>query len=194
MKRSKLIYILTHYSLRENIKRILHRLAKFVFAKNIKQTIELNYLNLVDLVDYRLLTEAITHSVESSSRDFLQLRHTFEPRYLISVKNAIVDTKTGVVFLGDKKSGFRLLEFSSEWPKESLTGNIVLPRDSQIQTVEIASLGLPNINYFHLLTHWLGNTMELERLANPLLITPFSHTLSKEIFALNNFEYESQEP
>jgi len=189
MKRSKLIYLLTHYSSRENIKRVLYRLAKFVFAKNIKQTIELNYLNLADLVDYRLLTEAITHSVESSSKDFLQLSHTFEPRYLISVKNAIVDTKIGMVFLGDKKSGFRLLEFSSEWPKESLTGNIVLPRESQIQTVEIASLGLPNINYFHLLTHWLGNTMELERLTNPILITPFSHTLSKEIFALNNSRF-----
>jgi hypothetical protein len=189
MKKSKLIYLLTHYSLRENIKRVLYRLAKFVFAKNIKQTIELNYLNLADFVDYRLLTEAITHSVESSSKDFLQLSHTFEPRYLISVKNAIVDTKTGMVFLGDKKSGFRLLEFSSEWPKESLTGNIVLPRDSQIQTVEIASLGLPNINYFHLLTHWLGNTMELERLANPILITPYSHSLSREIFALNDLRF-----
>ena len=189
MKLGKLIYHLTHYSLRENIKRVLYKLTKFVFSKNLNQTIELNYLNTVDLIDFRTLTEATTHTVKSNSKDFLQLSHTFEPRYLISVKNAIVDTKTGVVFLGDKKSGFRLLEFSSEWPKESLTGNIVLPRESQIQTVEFASLGLPNINYFHLLTHWLGNVMELDRIAYPILNTPYSHLLSREIFELNDLRF-----
>jgi hypothetical protein len=184
MKIRNTLKLLEGHSLQELVKKVINRASQKVYSKNMKQSVELNYLKRKHLLSYRMLTNSLTHSSTFGAAEYMQFTHTFEPRYLMTLQDATVDTKTGSVFLGNQSYGFQLLEFSSEWPKESVISNLVLPKASQIQSIDSASLGLPDINYFHLMTHWVGNVIETTKSTNPILLTPASHPLSREIIAL----------
>jgi len=180
---------LSNHSRRGLLKKVFTKILVNLFSKNIKNSVELNYLKKAELTNYKIISESLTFSINQNSSEYIQFSQTFEPRFLITIEDATIDTKTGFVFLGNKEAGFRFLEFSSEWPKEAIGNTIMLPRTSEIDYIESASIGLPSINYFHLITHWLGRVVASATPLNPILQTPSSHSLSCEILELYNLPF-----
>ena len=150
------------------------------------RTIERNYLPLSRIRSIETIVETTSIQKSAENSDHVPISKTFEPKELFYLRDAILDTKTGYVFLEENTSEFTFFESSSEWPKEFVKPWISLPKNVQLKNLLSASVGFPNINYFHLTTHWLANAIILSRDAHPLVLSPYSHKLSSEIIALHD--------
>lgn len=170
------------------LNRILGQVWKFALRlllskapSKFNSSIELNYIPTKYIESLQTLNSALFQEFKACDADYFYLSQNFDAKKIFLIKNAIVDTKLGSVFIQDGNQKYIHLEMSSEWPKEkALSQTSIVPKKS-IGTIAQGSLGLPSINYYHLTTHWLANSIELSKKSYPAILSPFSHSLASEI-------------
>lgn len=144
-------------------------------------SVELNYLRQSEIISRRKLDDGIELEFHPVDETFVGLSASFAKREIIVLKKCILDTETGRVFVKSGSGKLIYFEASSEWPKENILSEIKIPTKEVMQQVSAGSIGLPKINYYHMTTHWLGNTIELSSQAHPIILTPYSHSLAEQI-------------
>lgn len=164
--------------------KLIYKTLHLLLPRERIKTIERNYLPVSRIRTIETIVQAISSQESVEDGVLVPISKTFEPKELFYLRDAILDTKTGYIFLEENTSEFTFFESSSEWPKNFVKPLISLPKNSQLKNVLSASVGFPNINYFHLTTHWLANAIRLSRDAHPLVLSPYSHKFSSEIIAL----------
>ena len=168
-------------NMRNSFWKIIYKLIEYVIPRERIKTVEVNYLTNSVVTKSITLTAPLYFKTKQFDDSYLPMIKTFEGKQLLVLNDAILDIQTGHVFIIDSTGKLTFLEASSEWPKERIKRELTLPNPLRIPTVSHGSIGHPNVNYFHLSTHWLANSIKLAKEFNPILVSPFSHPLSLEI-------------
>lgn len=130
----------------------------------------------------------------SNKSDFgSYLEHHFVPRYLFKLKNALVDLKSGDIYMwseSDKK--WRLLAESSEWPIESRVQYARLPKNSLKYPKlkgDYAS-GLLSTGFYHRLTEEIPTLLSISE-NTKLIVRERDQKILKQ-YGLSNFHVVSE--
>lgn len=174
---------------RVSFPRLIYRmLRKSIWRRN-SFSVEMNYLSRSEVLSKLSLDSAMSIEFPAIDERFVGLSATFAKREMFVLKNCILDTESGRVFLRRDSKHFAYAEFSSEWPKENVISEIEFPKRDKIQWMSRASVGLPKINYYHLTTHWLGNAIELSSRSHPIILSPYSHSLAEQIVESHSLNF-----